>query len=314
METIRNEKNYINSMMRLTKNKIIVNRTGVGTSKSFNQVFEFNLDSPVQPLPILMGKHTGLKTALTELIWIMTGRNDLKFLKDNGVHYWDDWVKKDGTFGPIYGTQMRNFGLTGVDQLRIVVDKLKNNFFDRRIIINLWDPTTMDEQALPPCHVFYHFTTSLDNSDEKIMNLHVTQRSGDSFLGIPYDLLMFMYMMKIVAFAASTETDKIKVGTLFLTVNDYHLYENHIDIVKKYNQHYIDENNKNQYCYPDTIEFKQEFIDKVGDDKDIDNILKTIIEMKFNVFNFYSSFMGSNEKFVWKQQPNLPKFKADVAV
>lgn len=320
--TIENESQYIQSMLELIDSVPQGDRTGTGTTKMFNQEFHFSLEN--ENLPVLIGKHTGLKTALVELVWIMKGRNDLEWLKKHGVNYWDEWVKEDGTFGPIYGPQMRNFAGMQVDQLLNVVDMLINNFDSRRNIISLWDPTTMKDQALPCCHCFYHITTYRDVNARKMFNLHVTQRSGDSYLGVPYDLLMFMYFMKIIELSANVQLgqyDFINPSELFLTVNDYHLYSNHHDAVRKYaenyvNTRYVHEENSVDFkgCFnkpPQTIKFKKSFDEKCFAEKlNINEILDLIVEYNFDVFEFY----GYNREVEWKLPKNTPKIKADVAV
>jgi len=315
---IESEKDYIESMLELKQQHISSDRTGVGTSKQFNRLFEFNIGDKTKPLPILIGKHTGLKTALVELVWIMKGRSDLKWLKDNGVHYWDKWVKEDGTFGPIYGEQMRNFALTGKDQLSDLVDSLQINVNSRRHIISLWDPTTLYKQSLPACHCFYHMTTE-ETPEAKIVNLHVTQRSGDSYLGIPYDLLMFMKFMEIVTFVvnhnlivSNPDSKLIEVNKLFLTVNDYHLYSNHHKAIDKYSNEYA--KNSEIYNPPTGIEFNDyikswsnELIDN-GIELDIDMMLDKIVERNFNIFKY------SIDNYIWTQPTNLLKINASVAV
>lgn len=177
-ETITNENGYIESMNELANSVPQGDRTGVGTTKIFNQEFHFDIEGG--NLPILIGKNTGIKLALVELIWIMSGKNDLKWLKDNGVHYWDKWVKADGTFGPIYGTQMRNFGELGTtDQLNNLIESLSNNFNSRRHIISLWDPTTLKKQALPPCFTPNKHYVKIKNGYKLIENVNI----GDFVLG-----------------------------------------------------------------------------------------------------------------------------------
>lgn len=300
---ILSEQDYINSMFGLIDEKNLKNnRTGTDTYANYGYQFNFNIGDPTKQLPILMGKHTQLKGALVEIVWILMGRTDNKFLEDNGVKYWKPWQDSNGEFGPIYGEQMRNFN--GVDQLKELIYGLKNNFESRRHIASLWNPTDLTKMALPPCHFNYHFTTFKVQS-EKYFNLHVLQRSGDSFIGIPYDLLMFMFFMEIVGFV----TD-IKSNELFLTVNDYHLYENHLKPLSEYDRNYSNIRTTNKK-YPTQIKFKDFVYDMKKENPDIsmDEFLHYIALNDFDVFEFKDN---TNSEF--NLGPESIKIRAAVAV
>lgn len=304
---ITNENEYINSMFGLINPDFHKpNRTGIDTYANYNYVFNFDIANNKKDLPVLLGKHTMLKGALTEIIWIMMGRTDNKFLVDNGVKYWTPWQKEDGNFGPIYGYQMRNFN--GVDQLKDLMNGLRDNFESRRHMISLWNPNDLSKMALPPCHFHYHFTTYTRNN-EKYINLHATQRSGDSFLGVPYDLLMFMYMLEIVAFVANINTSE-----LFLTINDYHLYENHKDSLNKYDTNFWDnvhtQQNRND-LYPTSIKFKPFVYEmkKKNPNITIDEFLHYIVLNNFDVFDF-----KNRHGEIFTLPKNTPRITATVAV
>lgn len=225
------EKNYIQSLKNLLNKGIkSSDRTGVGTLRLIEAPV-FNIKENI--VPILRGKFISMNNSLTEMIWILTGRNDLAWLKNNGVNYWDQWCKPDGTFGPIYGPQMRNFN-GEIDQYFNAINLLINNPDSRRIICSLWNPIQQKDMALDPCHCWYQFI-SINNK----LHLKVYQRSVDSFIGLGYDFMLFYYMLHITAFLSNQE-----IGEIFTYFGDYHLYSNHLDVVKEYINNY--ENNPKQ--------------------------------------------------------------------
>lgn len=225
------EKNYIQSLKNLLNKGIkSSDRTGVGTLRLIEAPV-FNIKENI--VPILRGKFISMNNSLTEMIWILLGRNDLAWLKTNGVNYWDQWCKPDGTFGPIYGPQMRNFN-GEIDQYFNAINLLINNPDSRRIICSLWNPIQQKDMALDPCHCWYQFI-SINNK----LHLKVYQRSVDSFIGLGYDFMLFYYMLHITAFLSNH-----KIGEIFTYFGDYHLYSNHLDVVKEYINNY--ENNPKQ--------------------------------------------------------------------
>ena len=302
-KTIKSEFDYIQAMKSLINIKNLKdNRTGIKTYADYNYTFDFDL-STEQELPILIGKHTALKGALVEIIWIMKGLTDNKFLTENGVKYWSPWVKEDGTFGPVYGHQMRNFN--GKDQLLNLIEGFEMNFLSRRHLISLWNPNDLKDMALPPCHFLYNFTTHYNPiTKEKYFNLHVIQRSGDSFIGIPYDLLMFMYMMKIIGFVTGVEG-----RNLFLTVTDFHLYENHVEALTEYEKEF--QKNFKTISKPVNIKWKDFVINEFLENgrPTIDSFLDFIVMNNFNVFEFKNKYDEN-----WEGTKNLKKIKVDVAV
>ena len=210
------ENQYIKSLLMVLRNgKNSLDKTG----------YKFIFDN--KTIPLLRGKLVNPLNALTEVIWILTGRNDLKWLKDNGVNYWDQWVKEDGTFGPIYGPQMRN--QNGFDQLLYVIKKLNSSSESRQAMINLWHGADLKTQALPTCHYGYH-PLIIDG----YLNLHCDQRSSDSFLGIPYDFMLFWFIQQILSFWTNT-----KPGYIIHNNHDYHIYNNHYSAIDKYFDRYI---------------------------------------------------------------------------
>lgn len=305
-------------------------RTGVGTTRLQSQ--SIHIDMTHNEFPALRGKKVSPEGAFTEIMWIMMGRSDLQFLKDNGVNYWDEWVKEDGTFGPIYGSQMRNFngkyfaeggdyGIfsnvnNGIDQLCNNINELITNPDSRRIITSLWNPSDLRKQALPCCHYLYHLTSYIDNG-KRFIDLHITQRSADSFLGVPYDFMLFAYYLKIISMFTGHH-----LGQIHLTMSDYHAYNNHTDQIKQYLSNVFDDpndkmekgflsvDNESVFVFPDNAEYETiceelaKFRENRGnfDSLTIDKYLQKIFDKKLLLPTNYNS------------HNHYPMIKASVAV
>ena len=229
------------------------NRTGVDTIVKSHQYFYY--PAVMTHFPILKCKKVFPKLALKELLWMLQGRTDLKWLRDRKVTYWDEWELPDGTIGKSYGYQYRNFN--GIDQLNYIVNETINNPESRRIILSLWNPADMDEMALPPCQFLYQFTCSpvikagVQAKDSWYVDLHALQRSGDSFLGIPYNfvfngffLILFCDMCSKLSQLFGPTKKEFIPGDVHHTINNYHLYVNHQCQARQYVDNYIDPDNK----------------------------------------------------------------------
>lgn len=262
-------------------------RTGTGTWKITEQQFSFDL--LLEPLPILHCKKVNFNSALIEMLWIMSGNTNTKYLKDNGVNYWDEWADENGDLGEVYGHQMRNFN--GTDQLADLIDGLLNNFTSRRHIINLWNPSRLKFMKLPACHYLYQFVTYTAADGSKYADLVVHQRSGDSFLGIPYDFLLFTIFGKMIARYCG-----FTLRNLNISVADYHIYSNHVDAVKKYlyNFQSLESDNKflnylkapllNHDSYKDS-NFKPEIVFDKSDNNEIPSVEGFMKELQFFIDN-----------------------------
>jgi dihydrofolate reductase / thymidylate synthase len=195
--------------------------------------------------PLLTTKKMPWKTVLRELIWFINGSTDNKLLQDKNVHIWDgnstkEFLKtrgldhyEEGDLGPIYGFQWRHFGAEysghktdysdkGIDQLQWIIDEIKNNPSSRRLIMSAWNPIDLDKMALPPCHVMVQF-----NIDGPYIDAQLYQRSGDMFLGVPFNIASYSFLLHIVGKLTSY------IPRYFVhTLGDVHIYENHIDAVQ----------------------------------------------------------------------------------
>ena len=198
-------------------------RTGTGTKSVFGRTIRHDMSLG---FPILTGKKISFNAAKTELLWILQGRTDLKYLEDNGVKYWRPDYERSGrtdeTLGPVYGKQWRNFN--GVDQLKNLVYSIITNPDSRRLIVSAWAPHEMKDMVLPPCH--YAFQVYINDG---VMDLMWQQRSADVFLGLPYDITMYGLLLEMLAKGAG-----LKAGQLIGQLGDCHLYNNHLEQAREY--------------------------------------------------------------------------------
>jgi thymidylate synthase len=198
-------------------------RTGTGTKSVFGRTIRHDMSLG---FPILTGKKISFNAARTELLWILQGRTDLKYLEDNGVKYWRPDYERSGrtdeTLGPVYGKQWRDFN--GVDQLANLVNAIHVDPSSRRLLVSAWNPADLKEMALPPCH--YSFQIYINNG---VIDLMWQQRSADVFLGLPYDISMYGLLLEMLAKGSS-----LIPGQLIGQLGDCHLYNNHLDQAKEY--------------------------------------------------------------------------------
>ena len=205
----------------LTKGTHRLDRTKVGCSSIFNASLSINVS---KYFPIITGRKMSQKIFDTEFNWFMTGQTNIKMFKDAGVKIWDAWADENGDLGPVYGHQMRNFNNQNIDQMQNVIKSLRTDPDSRRHIISLWNPAQQDQMALPPCYLYFQFFV-----DKGKLNMFVVQRSGDLFLGIPYDVALFTRILLYVA--NYTELD---ANVLDIQIVDAHIYNNQLDAVKEY--------------------------------------------------------------------------------
>lgn len=191
------------------------NRTGIATLKLPHQIMSVDLS---KEFPILTKKFVAFKTAVKEMLWIYQQQsNDVKILQEQNCHIWDEWAGEDGTIGKAYGYQVKKF-----NQIDNLIDTLKNNNQDRRMMVNLWNWDDISEMNLVPCC----FLTMWDVTDGKL-NCMLTQRSGDIGLGVPFNTTQFAVLVHMIAQATN-----LKPGILTHVINNAHIYENHIEPIK----------------------------------------------------------------------------------
>jgi len=136
-------------------------RTGTGTKSLFGGQLRFDLK---KGFPLLTTKNTHFKSVAHELIWLLSGDTNIKYLTDNGVRIWNEWADENGDLGPVYGKQWRDWD--GIDQILSCQDMLRNNPDSRRILVNAWNVADVDKMALPPCHMFFQFYSRELTEDE----------------------------------------------------------------------------------------------------------------------------------------------------
>lgn len=220
------------------------NRTGVAAYTVAGAMFEHDMAAG---FPLLTTKKMPFKVLATELEFFIKGITDKMWLKDRNCHIWDEWAnpKKapyghDGAskqrmaeerdLGPVYGFQWRHFGAQyqnydtdytgqGVDQLKKLVDTLKSNPNDRRMIVAAWNPVALPEMGLPPCH--YSFQCTVIGGR---LNLMWNQRSVDTMLGLPFNIASYALLLHLLA-----KESGLKEGRLIGFLGDVHIYENHVD-------------------------------------------------------------------------------------
>ncbi len=195
-------------------------RTGTGTRSVFGRSMRFDLS---QGFPLLTTKRMFLKGVISELLWFVKGDTNIEFLHDNGVHIWDEWADEKGDLGPIYGAQWRNWDNLGIDQLQKLVKDIKNTPDSRRLIVSAWNPTQLDDMALPPCHMMYQCYVQ----DGKL-SLMMYQRSGDMFLGVPFNIASYALLTMMLAQVCGLEA-----GEYIHVLGDAHIYKNHFAQVKE---------------------------------------------------------------------------------
>ncbi|MCK5026889.1 MAG: thymidylate synthase [Candidatus Pacebacteria bacterium] len=208
-------------------------RTGTGTISTFGYQMRFDLS---EGFPLLTTKKVFLKGVIHELLWLLAGDTNIKYLKDNGVNIWNEWADENGDLGPIYGAQWRNWAGEGIDQISIAVNELKNNPTNRRIIVSAWNPSVLPDTtrsfsenvangkaALPPCHAWFQFYVS----DGKL-SCQLYQRSADVFLGVPFNIASYALLTIMMA-----QVTGLEAGDFVHTFGDVHIYSNHIDQVNE---------------------------------------------------------------------------------
>ncbi len=222
-------------------------RTGTGTLSVFGYQMRFNLQ---EGFPLLTTKKLSTRSIFQELLWFLKGDTNVKSLQEVKVTIWDEWAtaeqtarfgRKEGDLGPVYGHQWRNFGATmhpdgtfkkdGVDQIARLIEGIKKNPDSRRHIVTGWNPKEADQVALPPCHTLFQFYVAPPGdagrtpaSGKGKLSCQLYQRSGDIFLGVPFNIASYALLTHMIA-----QVCDLEVGDFVHTLGDAHLYSNHLD-------------------------------------------------------------------------------------
>ncbi len=194
-------------------------RTGTGTRSIFGYQMRFDLS---RGFPLVTTKKIHLKSVIYELLWFLRGETNVRWLQERGVSIWDSWADANGDLGPVYGSQWRSWpdGHGGsIDQIAKVVESIKARPDSRRHMVSAWNPAEVDEMALPPCHCLFQFYVA-----DGRLSCQLYQRSGDVFLGVPFNIASYALLTLMVA-----QVTGLKPGDFVHTFGDVHLYSNHFE-------------------------------------------------------------------------------------
>ena len=197
-------------------------RTGTGTFSVFGHQMRFNL---AEGFPLMTTKKLHTRSIFIELLWFLKGETNIAYLKENGVSIWDEWADENGNLGPVYGYQWRSWPNpdgSSTDQIVTLVNGLKNNPNSRRHIVSAWNPSFIEDMALPPCHCLFQFYVA-----EGKLSCQLYQRSCDTFLGVPFNIASYALLVHMIA-----QVCDLEVGDFVWTGGDVHLYSNHVDQAK----------------------------------------------------------------------------------
>jgi thymidylate synthase len=203
----------------LTRGRPKNDRTGIGTLSVFGWQMRFDL---ADGFPLVTTKKLHLKSILHELLWFLRGETNVASLKEVGVSIWDEWADARGELGPIYGYQWRSWPAPDgrhIDQIAEVVRNIRENPDSRRLIVSAWNVADIPRMALAPCHTMFQFYV-LDGK----LSCQLYQRSGDVFLGVPFNIASYALLTLMVA-----QVTGHAPGEFIHTLGDVHLYVNHLD-------------------------------------------------------------------------------------
>lgn len=206
----------------LENGTVKTDRTGTGTISVFGYQMRFNLQDG---FPLVTTKKIHTKSIIHELLWFIKGQTNISYLKENNVSIWDEWADDEGNLGPVYGKQWRSWASNDgkeIDQLKIVLEQLKNSPDSRRIIVSAWNVGELSQMALMPCHALFQFYVA-DNK----LSCQLYQRSADVFLGVPFNIASYALLTMMVAQECGLEAHEF-----IWTGGDTHIYSNHLEQVK----------------------------------------------------------------------------------
>lgn len=227
----------------LDKGELITNgRTKEKYFSVFGRQVRYDLRSG---FPLVTTKKVPFHLVASELLWFLSGSSDVKELQAQNNHIWDAWATKDqtskfgreeGDLGPVYGPLWRKWEAVDwehtvyppegantkeIDQIARVIERIKTNPSCRRLIVSGWNPATCDLVSLPPCHTLFQFKVTHGGTR---LNCQLYQRSGDAFLGVPFNIASYALLTHMIA-----QVTGLEVGEFVHTFGDLHLYENHVD-------------------------------------------------------------------------------------
>ncbi len=220
-------KQYLDLLDRILREGVEKgDRTGTGTISVFGHQMRFNLQ---EGFPLLTTKKLHLKSIIYELLWFLQGNTNVHYLQEHGVRIWNEWADENGELGPVYGHQWRSwpdYDGGAIDQIKIILDQLKNNPNSRRMIVSAWNVAEVNKMALPPCHTMFQFYVAPPQQEgsKPRLSLQLYQRSADTFLGVPFNIASYALLCMMMAQVCDMEP-----GDFIHTTGDTHLYLNHLE-------------------------------------------------------------------------------------
>ena len=194
-------------------------RTGTGTLSVFGHQMRFDLSDG---FPVVTTKRLHMRSITGELLWFLRGATNVGWLPERGISIWDEWADEAGELGPVYGHQWRSWPTPdgrSVDQIAAVIEQIRTNPDSRRHIVSAWNVGDLEAMALPPCHALFQFYVA-----DGRLSCQLYQRSGDVFLGVPFNIASYAMLTMMVAQVCDLEP-----GDFVHTLGDAHLYLNHLD-------------------------------------------------------------------------------------
>ncbi len=194
-------------------------RTGTGTLSVFGHQMRFDL---AEGFPAVTTKRLHMRSVTGELLWFLRGATNVGWLQERGISIWDEWADEAGELGPVYGHQWRSWPTPdgrSVDQIAAVIEQIRTNPDSRRHIVSAWNVGDLEAMALPPCHALFQFYVA-----DGRLSCQLYQRSGDVFLGVPFNIASYAMLTMMVAQVCDLEP-----GDFVHTLGDAHLYLNHLD-------------------------------------------------------------------------------------
>lgn len=184
---------------------------------------EFDL---TKGFPLMTTKRMPIKTIATELVWMLSGSTNIKYLNERKVKLWNEWADENGDLGPIYGQQWRNWQTPNgetIDQIQGLVDEIKRAPHSKGMLVSAWNPPdlTLKKVKLRSCHPFFQCSVS---ANEEYLNMKLYQRSGDFFLGVPFNIAQYALKLSMLS-----QVTGYKPGRLIVSEASAHIYENHVE-------------------------------------------------------------------------------------
>lgn len=203
----------------LHEGEVRTDRTGTGTISMFG---DFNRYMIRDSFPLMTGRKINFKAIVDELFWFLSGSTNVNDLT-HARHWWEPFANEDGSIGPGYGKQWRDFN--GTDQIAELIDGLANDPYSRRHIVSAWNASDISKMNLPPCHVQFQFFVSNDRG----LSCHLTQRSADALLGAPTNIASYSLLTYMIAHCLDMYPDEF-----CHSIGDHHIYSNHVEQVEEY--------------------------------------------------------------------------------